>query len=93
MVCKIRQNDKYLGNFACYVADTIEDVKSIRLYPGSMGSEVYVIANKTTYILDSEYKWHSKAVSSESGDDIIICDCIEESTIWDTLSDPNTSNN
>lgn len=83
MVQKIYQNSRYLGNIAQYVADTVEDVKEIKLLPGSMGCEVYVIETKTTYILDSKYVWHSK-----TSDDTIECNCIEESTIWDTLPEP-----
>ena len=92
MVNKIYQNNRYLGNVAQYVADTIDDVKSIKLQAGMMGSEVYVINTKKTYILDSKYVWHSKAINSSTSDDgdddVIICDCVEESTIWDTLPEP-----
>jgi hypothetical protein len=48
-----------------------------------MGSEVYVIENKKTYILDSKNTWHSKADG-----ETIICDCVEESTIWDEIPEP-----
>ena len=53
-----------------------------------MGSEVYVIENRKTYILDSKGIWHSKSKVSGDGDDVIICDCVEESTIWEEL--PNS---
>jgi hypothetical protein len=50
-----------------------------------MGSEVYVIETQKTYILDSKGIWHSKA----TGDgDKIVCDCVEESTIWEELPNP-----
>jgi hypothetical protein len=53
-----------------------------------MGSEVYVIENRRTYILDSKGMWHNKAKENVDGDDVIVCDCVEESTIWETLPNP-----
>ena len=51
-----------------------------------MGNEVYVIQTKKTYILDSKGIWYSK----KDGDDSTIeCDCVEESTIWEELPNPN----
>lgn len=49
-----------------------------------MGSEVYVIENSSTYILDSKKTWHSK-----NNQDIIVCDCdcVEESTIWGDIAE------
>lgn len=49
-----------------------------------MGSEVYVIENKKIYILDSKKTWHSKR---DDDDDSIECDCVEELTIWDEISE------
>jgi hypothetical protein len=47
-----------------------------------MGSEVYVISEKKTYILDSKRVWHAKADGDNS---VIECDCVEESTIWEQI--------
>ena len=47
-----------------------------------IGSELYVIATKKTFVLDSKGIWHSKATGDNS---TITCDCIEESTIWEEL--------
>jgi hypothetical protein len=44
-----------------------------------LGSEVYVISEKKTYILGSDKIWYSKATNDDS---IIECNCHEESTIW-----------
>jgi hypothetical protein len=48
----------------------------------TMGSEVYVIQEKRTYILGSDKTWYSKAVNDDA---IIECDCVEELTIWEDL--------
>ena len=81
---KIFQNNKYSSSFSKYVADFVEDVRKIRVSKDQTGSEVYVIENKKTYILDSKGVWHNKAKDSESGD-TIVCDCVEESTIWEDM--------
>ena len=82
MFVKTFQNDRYLSSYIKFVADTIEDVKRIKITPAQMGSEVYVIENKKTYILDSKKTWHSK---KDDDDDSIECDCVEELTIWDEI--------
>lgn len=85
MVQKLYQNNRYQSSYIRYVADTAEDVKKIRVSSVHMGSEVYVIETQKTYILDSKGIWHSKA----TGDgDKIVCDCVEESTIWEELPNP-----
>lgn len=79
---KLFQNNRYQANYIQFVADTAEDVKRIRVSSSHIGSEVYVIDTKKTYVLDSKGVWHSKV----AGDgDQIICDCVEESTIWEDL--------
>lgn len=83
MIQKIFQNDRYLNGYIKYVAETVEEVKTIPTSIRLMGSEVYVIENKKTYILDSKNTWHSKADG-----DVISCDCVEESTIWDEIPEP-----
>ena len=84
MTQKIFQNNKYSYAYAKYVSDTAEDVKKIPVTIESMGSEVYVIENSSTYILDSKKTWHSK-----NNQDIIVCDCdcVEESTIWGDIAE------
>lgn len=83
MFQKLFQNNRYQADYVKYIADTAEDVKKIRVTPSQMGNEVYVIATKKTYILDSCGIWHSKADG-----EIIACNCVEESTIWEEL--PNS---
>ena len=97
----IFQNNRYQNDYHQYVADTPEDVKKIRVSPSDMGSEVYVISEKKTYILDSKRTWHVKLVNtsgsgSGSGGDGVVdggtieCDHnhVDESTIWEPLPEP-----
>ena len=78
---KLFQNNRYQAGYTEYIADTADDVKKIKVTAVQMGSEVYVIETKKTYVLDSKGTWHSK-----NGDgDTIICDCVEESTIWEEI--------
>lgn len=79
---KIFQNNRYQTHYVKFVADTPEDVKKLRISQLSMGSEVYVISEKKTYILGSNQTWHAKAPNDNS---VIECDCVEESTIWEEL--------
>jgi hypothetical protein len=82
---KVFQNNRYQSHYVKFVADTAEDVKKLRVANLTMGSEVYVIQEKRTYVLGSDEIWYSKAVN----DDVVIeCDCVEESTIWEDLPDP-----
>ena len=81
-VQKLFQGNRYQNSFIQYVADSAEDVKKIKVSSSHMGSEVYVIDTKKTYILDSKGIWHSKA-----DDSTIECDCVEESTIWEDLKE------
>ena len=83
-ILKIFQKGSYVNNYVQFVVDTEEDVKKIKILPngGSMGNEVYVIANQKTYILDSKGMWRSKVTGDNS---FIVCDCVEESTIWEEL--------
>jgi hypothetical protein len=95
----IFQNNRYQNDYHQYVADTPDDVKKIRVSPSDMGSEVYVISEKKTYILDSNRTWHVKIVNtsgSGSGDDIvdggtIECDHnhVDESTVWEPIPEPS----
>ncbi len=82
---KVFQNNRYQAYYVQFVADTVEDVKRLPVSQLSMGSEVYVISEKKTYILDSKRVWHAKA---ENDDSVIECDCVEESTIWENLPEP-----
>jgi hypothetical protein len=69
-------------------------VKKIKVTSAYLGSELYVISEKKTYILDSKGVWHPKTVNnsgSGSDDDFVFdggtieCNCVEESTIWEDI--------
>ena len=79
---KVFQNNRYQSSYVEFVADTKEDVRKLNVSNLSMGSEVYIISEKKTYILDSKRVWHAKA---DNDDDIIECDCVEESTVWEQI--------
>lgn len=85
MILKIFQNGRPINNYNKFVVDTEEDIKKIKILSngGNMGSMVYVIDTQKTYILDSKGIWHSMAIGDNSS---IECDCIEESTIWEEMS-------
>ena len=93
-VSKIFQNNRYQNDYIYYVVDTPEDVKKIKVTSAYLGSELYVISEKKTYILDSKGVWHPKAENksgSGSDDDFVFdggtieCDCVEESTICEDI--------
>lgn len=48
-----------------------------------MGSTVYIIHTKETYMIDSKGVWYS----TNSDGEPITCDCVEESTIWGELTE------
>ncbi len=79
---KLFQNNRYASGYVKFVADDEESAKKIDPRIAIIGSELYIIKNKKTYILDSKGIWHSKATGDDS---TITCDCIEESTIWEDL--------
>lgn len=76
---KIRQGENVAYSVSTYVVDSIEDIA--KLPKSQMGSTAYVIYTKEKFICDSNNTWYS--MNSDSGP--IECDCVEESTIWDTL--------
>lgn len=81
MYQKLMQSGRTTYGVAEYVADEKTDVAKIPRCV--MGSTVYVIHTKETYMIDSKGVWY--AVDSEG--DPVICDCVEESTIWEDLKE------
>lgn len=76
MIKKIAQGNRINYDYAKWVCDNVEDISNIPKSP--MGSTVFVIHTKDTYMMDSEGFWCS--ITSDA--DSIPCDCIEELTIW-----------
>lgn len=48
-----------------------------------MGSTVYVIHTKETYMIDSNKVWYPTSSDAPP----VECDCVEEMTIWQDLGD------
>ena len=79
MISKIRQGTRTLYTLSEFVVDDVEDVA--KLPKSSMGSTVYVIHTKETYMADSQGIWYPT-----TGDNPPVeCDCVEELTIWGDL--------
>ena len=81
MYQKLTQSGRTTYGVTEFVAEDKEDVA--RLPRCVMGSTVYVIHTKETFMVDSKGVWY--AVDSDS--DPIVCDCVEESTIWEDLKE------
>lgn len=81
MYQKLMQSGRTTYGVTEYVADEKTDVAKIPRCV--MGSTVYVIHTKETYMIDSKGVWYT--VDFEG--DPIICDCVEESTIWEDLKE------
>ena len=54
-----------------------------------MGSSAYVITTGESWMMDSKGRWH--VMGSTISKDPVVCDCVEELTIWGNL--PETANN
>lgn len=81
----VKKLEQFIYGVHRYVADTLEDAKSIPVdaKQGNMGSEVYVIETGKTYILGGGSTWFSK-IDGDSFD----CSCGDiqgESTVWEEL--------
>lgn len=86
MYQKLTQSGRAAYGIAEYVADEKADVA--RIPRCVMGSTVFIIHTKETYMIDSQGVWY--AIDSDG--DPIHCDCVEESTIWEELTEENTTN-
>lgn len=81
----VKKLEQFIYGVYRYVADTLEDAKTIPVdaKQANMGSEVYVIETGKTYILGGGFTWFSK-----SDGDSFECGCddvMPESTIWEDL--------
>lgn len=81
----VKKLEQFIYGVYRYVADTLEDAKTIPVdaKQANMGSEVYVIETGKTYILGGGSTWYSK-----TDGDSFDCNCGDiqgESTIWEDL--------
>lgn len=76
MVRKLSQGNRIGYSYFKWLCDDVEDIPVIPKSP--MGSTVFVIHTKDTYMMDSAGVWYS--ITSDA--DPIVCDCVEELTVW-----------
>ena len=76
MVKKLSQGNRIAYAMNKWLCDDVEEISKIKRCP--MGSTVYVIHTRDTYMMDSKGMWH--CVTSDKAP--IECDCVEELTIW-----------
>ena len=77
MVKKFSQGNRIVYAISKWLCDDVEDIPKIPKSP--MGSTVFVIHTKDTYMADSEGVWYSITSDAES---VEPCDCVDELTIW-----------
>lgn len=77
MIRKFSQGNRIAYAIFKWLCDDIADISSIPRSP--MGSTVFVIHTKDTYMADSTGKWYPITSDAEA---IEPCDCVEELTIW-----------
>ena len=81
MFVKLNQSGRVTYGVTNYVADDKSDVANLPRCV--MGSTVYVIHTKETFMMDSNNVWYPIDSDSEP----IKCNCVEESTIWGDLKE------
>lgn len=75
-VRKLSQGNKIGYSYVKWLCDDIEEMAKIP--PCPMGSTVYVVHTRDTYMMDSNNVWYCMTSPAEP----IKCDCVEELTIW-----------
>lgn len=81
MIFKFKQGNRFVYDFSKWVVDDVSDISKIPACP--MGSTVYVIHTKETYMIDSNKVWYPTSSDAPP----VECDCVEEMTIWQDLGD------
>lgn len=77
MQIKIGQGGKVNYDFSKWIVDTEEEISKLPISP--MGSKAYVIHTGEAWMADSVGTWYPMTNLNKTP---IVCDCIEESTIW-----------
>lgn len=77
MVKKFSQGNRIVYAISKWLCDDVEDIPKIPKSP--MGSTVFVIHTKDTYMADSQGVWYS--ITSDAAS-VEPCDCVDELTIW-----------
>lgn len=76
MVRKLSQGNRIAYAMSKWLCDDVEEISKIKKC--SMGSTVYVIHTRDTYMADSRGVWHCCTSNMPP----IECDCVEELTVW-----------
>lgn len=79
MVRKLSQGNRIAYSVSKYLCDDVSEISKISKCP--MGSTVYVIHTRDTYMLDSKGVWYCCTSNAPP----IECDCVEELTIWNEI--------
>ena len=87
MIIKYAQGDKINYNMRKWLVE--EESELSQIPRSNMGSTAYVITTGESWMMDSQGRWH--VMSSTISKDPIVCDCVEELTIWGDL--PEIANN
>lgn len=83
MLMKWSQGGKVNYQVNEYLLDFEEDLK--QLNNSDMGDTAYIIETGEVWIMGSQKTWH--IMGGDSVKPPIVCDCVEESTIWQELTD------
>ena len=84
MITKYSWGNKVNQDIYKFVVEEESEISSVPRC--IMGSTIYVIATGESWIMDSKGSWH--VMNNTSGKDPIVCDCVEELTIWGNLPEP-----
>lgn len=80
MIMKYGQGGKINYDMQRWLVD--EEAELATIPRCQMGSSAYVISTGQSWMMDSKGAWH---VMGPEEKEPIICDCVEESTIWETI--------
>lgn len=85
MYVKIRQGTRTAYNLSKFLVDDISEISSLPKSP--MGSTVYAIHDKASFMADSEGTWYP--IDTEHDAIKCDCNCVSELTIWQELEESN----
>lgn len=76
MVKKLSQGNRVSYSAWKWLCDDVSEISKLPKSP--MGSTVFVIHTKDTYMMDSQGTWY--CITSDANP--VECDCVEELTVW-----------
>ena len=84
MMIKYGQGNKINYNMYKWLVE--EESELTKIPRSQMGSTAYVITTGESWMMDSKGQWH--IMSATISKDPIVCDCVDELTIWGELPEP-----